>query len=267
MLILSRYRDESIMIDDVVLTIVSIRGEEVRLGIDAPRGIPIHPQQVVRANTPRCRHAAPAQRAWHWEEQPTLARFICSQSPEVEAVLDAIREKFKLGLGTIPVKKLVKRIYQQLACSKILYDLEPCSFGLVQEIRPPSAILRKTDPRVATCLDSSLLMAACLEAAGAQSLVFQFVQGASAHAIAGAWVVPPTRRAVVYRDSRPFNLTQPKNAVAVETTGITINRREPYGQAKRAAQRLFEDPRWSLRFALDVAEARRRDLLPWPSDD
>ena len=37
MLVLSRHRDESIMIgDDIVVTIVDIRGDKVRLGIDAP---------------------------------------------------------------------------------------------------------------------------------------------------------------------------------------------------------------------------------------
>ena len=45
MLVLSRHRDESIMIgDDVVVTIVDIRGDKVRLGIDAPRGAHTCPQ-------------------------------------------------------------------------------------------------------------------------------------------------------------------------------------------------------------------------------
>ena len=50
MLVLSRHRDESIMIgDDVVLTIVDIRGDKVRLGIDAPQDIPVHRQEVYEA--------------------------------------------------------------------------------------------------------------------------------------------------------------------------------------------------------------------------
>jgi carbon storage regulator len=47
MLVLSRQRDESIMIGDkVVITIVDIRGDRVRLGIEAPGEIPIHRQEV-----------------------------------------------------------------------------------------------------------------------------------------------------------------------------------------------------------------------------
>lgn len=50
MLVLSRHRDESIMIgDDIVITIVDIRGDKVRLGIDAPQEIPVHRQEVYDA--------------------------------------------------------------------------------------------------------------------------------------------------------------------------------------------------------------------------
>ena len=50
MLVLSRHRDESIMIgDDVVVTIVDIRGDKVRLGIDAPSSIPVHRQEIYEA--------------------------------------------------------------------------------------------------------------------------------------------------------------------------------------------------------------------------
>ena len=50
MLVLSRHRDESIMIgDDVVVTIVDIRGDKVRLGINAPHDIPVHRQEVYEA--------------------------------------------------------------------------------------------------------------------------------------------------------------------------------------------------------------------------
>ncbi len=50
MLVLSRQRDETIMIgDDVEITIVDIRGEKVRLGINAPAHIPVHRKEVYDA--------------------------------------------------------------------------------------------------------------------------------------------------------------------------------------------------------------------------
>jgi len=50
MLVLSRRKDESIMIgDDVEVTIVDVRGDKVRLGITAPRKIPVHRREVYEA--------------------------------------------------------------------------------------------------------------------------------------------------------------------------------------------------------------------------
>ena len=50
MLVLSRQRDESIIIsNNIVITVVEIRGDKVRLGIDAPTEIPVHRQEVYEA--------------------------------------------------------------------------------------------------------------------------------------------------------------------------------------------------------------------------
>jgi carbon storage regulator len=50
MLVLSRQRDESIIINDnVVVTIVDIRGDKVRLGIEAPQEVPVHRREVYEA--------------------------------------------------------------------------------------------------------------------------------------------------------------------------------------------------------------------------
>ena len=65
MLVLSRQRDESIIIaDNIKITIVDIRGDKVRLGIDAPKEIPVHRQEVFdaiqRENDQESAAAAPA---------------------------------------------------------------------------------------------------------------------------------------------------------------------------------------------------------------
>ena len=50
MLVLSRQRDETIMIgDDIEITIVDIRGEKVRLGISAPAHVPVHRKEIYEA--------------------------------------------------------------------------------------------------------------------------------------------------------------------------------------------------------------------------
>ena len=50
MLVLSRQRDESIIIgDDIEITVVDIRGEKVRLGINVPHHVPVHRKEVYEA--------------------------------------------------------------------------------------------------------------------------------------------------------------------------------------------------------------------------
>jgi len=59
MLVLSRQRDETIMIgDDIEITVVDIRGDKVRLGITAPSTVPVHRKEVYEAIQRENREAA-----------------------------------------------------------------------------------------------------------------------------------------------------------------------------------------------------------------
>ena len=50
MLVLSRKKNESIEIGrDVVVTVIETRGDKVRLGIEAPRDVPVHRSEVADA--------------------------------------------------------------------------------------------------------------------------------------------------------------------------------------------------------------------------
>ena len=50
MLVLSRKKNESIVINnDVIITVVEIRGDKVRLGIVAPKEVPVHREEVYQA--------------------------------------------------------------------------------------------------------------------------------------------------------------------------------------------------------------------------
>ncbi|MEO6309405.1 MAG: carbon storage regulator CsrA [Leifsonia sp.] len=50
MLVLTRKLGEKILIgDDIVVTVLDVRGDSIRLGVDAPRGVRIQRDEVVRA--------------------------------------------------------------------------------------------------------------------------------------------------------------------------------------------------------------------------
>lgn len=67
MLVLSRKRDERIVIgDNIVITIVDVRGDKVRVGIEAPAHVPVHRQEVADAlkrNAPSTPPAADSPRS------------------------------------------------------------------------------------------------------------------------------------------------------------------------------------------------------------
>ena len=59
MLVLSRRESQSIMIGkDIVITVISIRGDQVRIGIEAPRSVTVHRQEVALAIEAANREAA-----------------------------------------------------------------------------------------------------------------------------------------------------------------------------------------------------------------
>lgn len=50
MLVLSRKKDEAIVINDAIrIVVVEIRGDKVRLGVEAPKEVPVHRNEVYEA--------------------------------------------------------------------------------------------------------------------------------------------------------------------------------------------------------------------------
>jgi len=64
MLVLSRKKNESIVIDnDITIVVVEIRGDKVRLGVEAPKEVPVHRREVfdaIRRNELASKEAADA---------------------------------------------------------------------------------------------------------------------------------------------------------------------------------------------------------------
>jgi carbon storage regulator len=49
-ILISRMKDESIILgDDVILTVIEIKGDKVRLGVEHPKGVTVHRREVYEA--------------------------------------------------------------------------------------------------------------------------------------------------------------------------------------------------------------------------
>ena len=80
MLVLSRKKNESIVInDDITIVVVEIRGDKVRLGVEAPKEVPVHRREVfdaIQRQTPEqreeARKAALARKAAKNKALPTV---------------------------------------------------------------------------------------------------------------------------------------------------------------------------------------------------
>ena len=50
MFLVSRMKDESIVLgDDIILTVIEVRGDKVRLGVEHPQGVTVHRREVYEA--------------------------------------------------------------------------------------------------------------------------------------------------------------------------------------------------------------------------
>lgn len=117
MLVLSRQKDQSIVIgDDIQVTIVDIRGDKVRLGINAPRNISVHRKEIYEAvkreNLAASRVTAPVMAPQpHMSlasgDQGNLAHHGNGADPFIRAAIDEARKG--LAEGGLPIGSVLVR--------------------------------------------------------------------------------------------------------------------------------------------------------------
>lgn len=134
----------------------------------------------------------------------SVAAFVLPNDPAIDRLLghaSVILQKSTANAaftnyrrGRASVWRQLAAIWQAVANRQIAYMVPPASFEETgQKIRSPGHIL---ESRVATCLDTSLLLAACIEQVGLSPLVI-FTRG---HACVGCWLVPEKFASLVTDD-------------------------------------------------------------------
>lgn len=158
---------------------------------------------------------------------------------------------------------LTASVYAAIAGLGVHYAQPPTSFEQNgQKIRRPKSIVENG---LATCLDTSLLFAAALEAAGLNSVAVML----DGHAIAAVWLVKRT-----LPKTQETDITELRKAIAAreliafETTGVTHRPPLTFQQAiKLGAEKLSDESPQRFVSAIDVARSRSSGIMPLASHD
>lgn len=203
-----------------------------------------------------------------------LPAFVMPNDPAIVRVLRSAAEKLAAyghsaaldGYQSNDPKRaymLTASVYAAIAGLGIHYAQPPASFEKNgQKIRRPKSIVENG---LATCLDTSVLFAAALEAAGLNSVVVMLDD----HAIAAVWLVKRT-----LPKTQETDITELRKAIAAheliafETTGVTNRPPLTFQQAiKLGAEKLSDGSPQRFVSAVDVARSRSSGIMPLSSND
>ncbi len=198
-----------------------------------------------------------------------LAAFCLPNDPAIDRVIhaaskilrragkpDAI-EGYKSG-SRQRVWEIASAIYAAVANFGISYSTPPASFeSNGQKIRLPNQVL---EGRVATCLDTALLLAAAFEQAGLNPIIALLKE----HALVGVWLQPEKLASVTNDEAEVLRKRfQLNELVLIESTLVTSQPAPSFSRAvKRAMDHLEPDGDVSFVTAVDIARARAHRISP-----
>lgn len=200
----------------------------------------------------------------------SLAAFVLPNHPALAPVLRRAGELLGEATGSpsldgyqsrdpARVEAMAGALYQAIQEQDLTYVNPPASFETEgQKVQLPDRVLSE---RLATCLDVSVLYAACLERVGLHSLLV-LVEG---HALAGVWLEPTTFPEVLL-EGEPAVLRKRQRLGALQVCEITAVTARPsldYPSAVAAGLERLGDPGETF-VVIDVAAARAQRLLPLP---
>ena len=200
-----------------------------------------------------------------------LAAFVLPNHPAIRPILQRTAEKLQIWTGNPALdgyqtgqpnraKMQMAAVYEALSEENVVYANPPASFAEQgQRVRLPEDILAG---KLATCLDTALLYAGCLEAVGLRPLVVLH----DGHAYAGAWLVEKTAPYPVNDDPallRKSGADGINEVVLVETTGFLRGNGYSFDAAVADAAGKISGTDDFLLF-VDVCAARNLGILPIP---
>jgi very-short-patch-repair endonuclease len=198
-----------------------------------------------------------------------LAAFVLPNDPAVMTVLDRAAKILKSSTGRSALNgyqdKSRKRVWEQMAAIYkaiaelgIRYINPPASFQATgQKVRFPSDIVSQ---RFGTCLDLTLMVAACAEQSGLHPVILMH----DGHAYAGCWLDEKTFDEPAMDELRGIRRLLDVGAVTVfETTALTSESPSSLTDAELLAKAHVQDG-VPFKMAIDVRRSRIAKILPLP---
>ena len=158
------------------------------------------------------------------------------------------------------VRQQVAAVFEALRAEGIVYCAPPASFEKFgQRIRLADQVLSE---KLGTCIDTTLLMASCLEQIGINPVIVML----DGHALVGAWLTPMVHPQMVCDDASYLLKEMAdgnNNVVLVETTAITASGSVTFEDAVESAARKVRDENSFIHF-VDVRRCRLGNIRPMP---
>ena len=198
-----------------------------------------------------------------------VAAFVRPNDPSVDAILRNAAEKLRRA-GRSPALdgyksrtkarawELAEAIWAALVDERIVYALPPQSFERNgQKVRSPSALVER---KIGTCLDLTLLFAACVEQAGLNPLV-GFCEG---HAFCGVWLTSDEFSLGVVDEAQTLRKRMKLDEIIlIETTLLTNQPPVRFRSVvEKAATLVAEDPEKRFELVVDIRRSRHRQIKP-----
>ena len=157
------------------------------------------------------------------------------------------------------VRAMVAAVYKAVQSRGIVYSAPPASFQSEgQRVRLPEKVVAD---KLATCMDTTLLMASCMEAMGVHPLLVMM----KGHIMVGAWLVDRISANALSDDSALLlkgSADGINEIVLVETTFVTQN--ATFEQAANQAESTLRKGEDDFLFFIDVARSRMDGIRPLP---
>ena len=192
--------------------------------------------------------------------QPLLSRVLVKAGKFLEELTGSSALDEYQTLDRNRVRSQVAAVYEALRSEGIVYCTPPASFEeFGQRIRLSDQVLEE---KLGTCIDTSLLMASCLEKVGINPILVVF----NGHTLVGAWLTPSVYPQMIGDDASLLTKETAdgnNNLVLVESTSITSSTPVTFEEAVKSADQKIRDEQSFLYF-VDVHRCRLGHIHPLP---